>query len=330
MRLDLRHLRILVLVADYGSITKAAQALRIAQPGLSSQLSRIEHALGARVFDRTNDGVVLTDFGQYATARAAEVLTAFDAVLADLKSVAVGRQPVGPVRIGGSSATVAPILVAGVHELLGRDVVTVTDHQGPRMVKQLAAGELDLAVLDEFPGFPLTTPDNVELRTLVAAEPIFVMVAEGHRLAGQDEIDLAELAGEDWCIPPVDDTGLITRFRLVCQAAGFTPRLRHEVRDSTSAKSLVATGQAVGCLYPTSLGWPGVVVRPFKGSPHYRRLVLGWRRASEIGELGEPLYERAFAGYLKAVARAPHYARWWAEHGAGALAGRTPPETGAR
>jgi DNA-binding transcriptional LysR family regulator len=46
VKLDLRHLEVVIAVADAGSISRAAAALKIAQPGLSAQLRRIERGVG--------------------------------------------------------------------------------------------------------------------------------------------------------------------------------------------------------------------------------------------------------------------------------------------
>ncbi len=54
----MRHLRVVATIAETGSLTKAAAALRLSQPGLSAQLRRIEQLLGGRLFDRGSNGVV--------------------------------------------------------------------------------------------------------------------------------------------------------------------------------------------------------------------------------------------------------------------------------
>src|ERR1041384_6405514 len=63
-RMDLRHARTFVTVAELGSVSKAAQHLRIAQPALSRHLADLEHELGFKLFDRIGRGLLLTREGE--------------------------------------------------------------------------------------------------------------------------------------------------------------------------------------------------------------------------------------------------------------------------
>ena len=74
MELELRHLRLVVAVADAGSIGAAARALGIDQPLVSRQLRRIEGELGTVLFHRAAGGVTLTPAGADFVARARPLL----------------------------------------------------------------------------------------------------------------------------------------------------------------------------------------------------------------------------------------------------------------
>src|SRR3989442_826428 len=78
MDLEVRHLRVLVTVADEGSVSKAASALGLSQPSLSAQLQRIERAVGAPLFERSAFGVQPTPFGRRVLAKARTVLGEMD------------------------------------------------------------------------------------------------------------------------------------------------------------------------------------------------------------------------------------------------------------
>lgn len=62
--MDLRHLRTFVTVAELGTVSKAADRLRIAQPALSRQIATLEQDLGLRLFDRVGRRLVLTSAGE--------------------------------------------------------------------------------------------------------------------------------------------------------------------------------------------------------------------------------------------------------------------------
>ena len=64
MDLEVRHLRMIVVVAESGSVTKAAASLGLAQPALTAQLNRIDRALGGCVFTRDRQGARPTELGE--------------------------------------------------------------------------------------------------------------------------------------------------------------------------------------------------------------------------------------------------------------------------
>src|SRR3954462_2324843 len=63
-RINLRDLNILIAVADTGSMANAAARLRISHPAVSKTISELEGALGARLLDRSPQGVQLTPSGE--------------------------------------------------------------------------------------------------------------------------------------------------------------------------------------------------------------------------------------------------------------------------
>ncbi|NUT94306.1 MAG: LysR family transcriptional regulator, partial [Saccharothrix sp.] len=64
MHMELRHLHVVLTVAEAGSISRAASSLKIAQAGLTAQLRRIERGFGGPLFLRRSDGVELTELGR--------------------------------------------------------------------------------------------------------------------------------------------------------------------------------------------------------------------------------------------------------------------------
>src|SRR3954454_7986934 len=96
--MELRHLRYFVAVAEERSITRAAERLWIAQPGLSTQMRRLEDELGIQLLNRHTRGVELTPTGELFLERARATLTAADAARATGTDLEAGV--VGTVRLG--------------------------------------------------------------------------------------------------------------------------------------------------------------------------------------------------------------------------------------
>ncbi|WP_181043801.1 LysR family transcriptional regulator [Actinokineospora auranticolor] len=318
MELEFRHLRIVIAVADEGSITKAAAALGLSQPSLTSQLQRIERAMGAPLFERARTGVVPTSFGRTVLARARTVVNE----MADLRGVAaatVAAHAEVELRLGGRPSPLLSVIVPRLAALRGEEdgpAVSVQVHTDPSAAAlqgRVRAGRLDAAVLCDVIGFEIGATEGVRREVLVPVEPEFVALSEAHRLADREVIDLADLAEENWMIDPQEDHGGLGPLRAACRAAGFEPRITHEISDSSSAREFVTTGQCVSLAQPTSREGRGLVVRPLRGDPIRNRLELVWKDPSPI----EPrlLKDAVISAYASLVDRNPSYARWWANNG---------------
>ncbi|MER6985092.1 LysR family transcriptional regulator, partial [Streptomyces carpinensis] len=86
MELEVRHLRVLCAVADSGSLHKAARELGMAQPSLSTQLGRIEHALGGQLFVRARTGCRPTPLGRVVLSRARPLVAEFAALVTETRA----------------------------------------------------------------------------------------------------------------------------------------------------------------------------------------------------------------------------------------------------
>ena len=84
--MDFRELRTFTCVAELGSLSKASDTLRIAQPALSRQIKLLEHELRAELFTRNGRGMVLTDAGRLLLARTSGIVRQIDQIRDDLQS----------------------------------------------------------------------------------------------------------------------------------------------------------------------------------------------------------------------------------------------------
>ena len=107
-RLKLRDLRLLLSVAYWGSMAKAAAQLNLTQSGVSRAIADMEHTLGVRLFDRTAQGVEPTIYGRAMLER---TRAAFDELREGIRTIDHLADPtVGEVRIGCSESLISAIL----------------------------------------------------------------------------------------------------------------------------------------------------------------------------------------------------------------------------
>src|SRR6187455_892706 len=104
--MELRHLRYFVAIAEERSFTRAAERLWVAQPGLSTQIRRLESELGVQLFERHTRGVDLTDPGRLFLERARAALAA--AEIAGNTGLDVQTGVVGSVRLGVATGVAWP------------------------------------------------------------------------------------------------------------------------------------------------------------------------------------------------------------------------------
>lgn len=112
--MDLNHLRSFATVAQYGHLTRAAEALHLSQPALSAHIKTLEEELGVTLFDRSSSGMTLTPSGRHLLGEAEAIIAA----VAHLKHAAqaLSGKPTGNLKLG----TVLEPAVLRVGDLLVR------------------------------------------------------------------------------------------------------------------------------------------------------------------------------------------------------------------
>ena len=90
--MDLKSLRAFKKVCETGSISKAADALYITQPGLSKSMARLEAECGHQLFERTSKGVMLTPYGRALYARIDQLVAIMDEIESETLSLQRSRK----------------------------------------------------------------------------------------------------------------------------------------------------------------------------------------------------------------------------------------------
>ncbi|WP_208611422.1 LysR substrate-binding domain-containing protein [Streptomyces bungoensis] len=179
---DLESLRLLVLVADLGSLGRAAERLRISQPSASRRLSTLERGLGLVLVDRTRRGSRLTLSGQVVAGHARRVLDELDELLAGAGRLRDRRE--AELRVAASLTIAEYLLPVWISELRARRPelyiglqVTNSEHV-PELVE---SGEADLGFIE---GPRLS---RVMSTRRVAEDRLVVVVDPGHPWARRRE-----------------------------------------------------------------------------------------------------------------------------------------------
>jgi DNA-binding transcriptional LysR family regulator len=116
--MKLRHLHVLLAVAECGGMAKAAESLAITHPVVSKTISDLEQVLGVRLFDRSAKGVELTAYGRALLDCGAVV---FDELRQGLRRIEhLADASAGELRIGCPDIMTAGVMPALVARFLRR------------------------------------------------------------------------------------------------------------------------------------------------------------------------------------------------------------------
>jgi DNA-binding transcriptional LysR family regulator len=148
-QLSLRRLEVFRLVVEERSVTRAAEILMVAQPAVSAQLRALESWVGAPLFVRRGNRLVLTEAGERTDEWAKNVLAGAAQIRRDVGDLASGDT--GRV-IVASSMAVGTYLIAPALASLGKQrpnaEITVSISRPDEVVRGVENGEFDFAVLN--------------------------------------------------------------------------------------------------------------------------------------------------------------------------------------
>jgi len=293
--LDVRRLRLLRELAHRGTIAAVAEALAYTPSAVSQQLSALEREAGTALLERGGRRVTLTPAAHTLVAHAEAVLAQLERAAADL---AAGRDgPAGPLRIGtfpSAGRAVVPAALAALAAAHPALEPRLRELDPAAVAGALRAGEVDVALVHDYDLVPAAPEPGVETVDLFE-EAMFL--AAPHALAPQpDEHPLRRWRAAPWIVaPPTTRCGAMTV--RACEAAGFSPRVRHVVDDFPAVLALVGIGGGVA-LVPelgVTTADAGVALTPV---PMHRRTLAAFR----AGAGGGPAVA-AFVDAVRAAAR---------------------------
>ncbi|URN01402.1 LysR substrate-binding domain-containing protein [Actinomadura madurae] len=216
-RLKLRHLVLVVAIADQGSVLRAAEHLHLAQPAVTRSLREVEGVLGVDLFTRGPRGVTPTMFGdafvEHARAVLAELRRAGERITG-LADGAVGTVTIGTLLAG--SNVLLPRAIAALKQDRPGITVIVQEATFDAQVPRLLDGEIDLILgrlnpIDDLRGLRQIT---------LYGEPVRLVARRGHPARSLPEPGLADLLAYPWVLP-LEQTALRTELEQVFRAEGL-------------------------------------------------------------------------------------------------------------
>ncbi|MFF4297137.1 LysR family transcriptional regulator [Streptomyces vinaceus] len=308
--LDVRRLRLLRELARRGTIAAVAEALAFSPSAVSQQLSALEREAGLPLLERTGRRVRLTPAGQNLVRHADAVLERLEEAAADLAEARSGLA--GALRIGAFPTATRAIVPAALAALARRHpglepMVSETDPAA--VAHALRAGDLDVALVHEYDFVPAPREPGLATQPLYR-EPMYLAAPAQAPSAGAVRAPAPASASG-----PAPDQGAVLRAHAddpwitathgtlchamavrACQAAGFSPRIRHRVDEFPAVLALVAAGQGVAVVPQLGVMGPADPAVSLTRLPMERRTKVAFRS----GAAAHPAVA-AFAAALRAA-----------------------------
>jgi LysR family transcriptional regulator, hca operon transcriptional activator len=277
-KMELRHLRYFVAVADAGSLTVAAeQKLHTSQPSLSRQIRDLEQEVGVQLLNRSAHGIELTSAGKAFLDHARTALLQAEAAKeAALRAVQLARPTFALGFLSGSEIGLLPEVDRILRdEFPGIDIRLSSDYS-PALAKALMRGRLEAAFMrpEEHMG------DLASRR--VRTDPLIFVLPNDHRLASQAAIAPQEIADEIFILPSKTAPAVRRTVLEYFGRAGVDLKPGHEVHNVVHAISMIASIRAVMLLpaYTARLLPESVVTRPVKGDVPTLDLIIAYHKAN--------------------------------------------------
>jgi len=244
--MELRHLDTLVAIAEEGTFTGAADALRTVQSNVSEHVRQLEAELGVALLVRGRGGATPTESGLAVLERARRVRRELDLLREDvaaLQGLEVGNASFGIV--GTASRWLVPELVAALRRSAPGVHLRVTEGASERLRSEVLSGELALAVVTE----PMLD-DRLLVHHLT--EEAMLGLAPADVPLPPEPVPLSALAGMPMVLPPAENP-----LRIEVEEAAHEQAVHLDVRVEVEGirliADLVASGVGIAVLPQTAM-----------------------------------------------------------------------------
>ncbi|WP_214415768.1 LysR family transcriptional regulator [Sphaerisporangium fuscum] len=292
------HLRTLTAVLDAGSFADAARRLGYTGSAVSQQIAALERAVRTPLFERGAHTIRPTPAARYLVSRAADVLSALEALEEDVRGMSEGS--IGRLRLGSfptASQRLLPIALASYAQSYPSVEILLDEGEPDELIPQVRAGELDVALVYRYDLVPRAWPRDLEEIALLSEE-LLLLLPGRHPLATAGAVALDDLKHETW-VAAREGTAGASCLRRLCAQAGYDPQTDYRSNDYGVIRGFVRSGLGVA-LVPALAHLPseGVVAARLDGVQARRRVAAVYRP-----ETGNPALTGALGALRQAAGR---------------------------
>ena len=234
--MTLNQLKMIVAVAKYQNITKAAKGIHVSQPSVSQQLKLLEEEYGVKLFKKKGKGIELTQTGQLFLKNAKSILTQVRKLEQNLntRSLVIGGTH-------AASASLLPLLSAHFKETHPLVQVTLRTDYSRELEELVLNSEVEIAVIINPAHSPSLIYEPFGQQTFV------IFVSKSFYLAKRQELTLADLARAPLVIRKGNKGGTtVDRILEVVEKRGFKLNIAMYCESIEGVRATVKAGVGLG------------------------------------------------------------------------------------
>ena len=239
---DLQSMRVFLLVAEHGSLTKAAEHGGLTLSAVSKRIADLESVTDCTLLIRRARGVELTAAGRGLHEHAARVLDQVNSMANEMSDYAIGVR--GHVRVWANTSAIVQFLPADLARFLDANQgvkVSLEERLSGDIVDAVASGKAELGI------FADNVPAPGVERRLYRRDQLVLVVPEHHPLARRDVVSFVETLNEDY-VGLNAGSSLLARMRDAALAAERPLRLRIQVSSFDGICRMIEAGLGIGVL----------------------------------------------------------------------------------
>ena len=196
-RMRMRQTALLLAIEETGTLGAAAQQLGMTQPAATKMLHELEKSLGSTLFDRVGRKIRINEAGRKACLSFKGMqgtLKQLQQELAQLREGSMGQLAVGSIM--AASPTYLSGALAQLKQEHPRLDVRIEVGTHDRLMQQLDDGDLDMVV------GPLPADSALYRFRRLSHEPVSIVCATDHPLAGQRSVPFQNISHHPWVLQP--------------------------------------------------------------------------------------------------------------------------------
>lgn len=239
MHITLRQFQVFEAAARLGGYTRAAETLHLSQPAVSMQIRQLEEQVGMPLFDQIGKKIHLTDAGRTLYQHAQNILAQVQEAQLELEEMRGVRRGELNITIASTANYFAPQLLATFCQRYPEVKVSLDVSNRKHILALLNEADKDLAIM----GRPPEASDLVAHPFM--ENPLVVIAAPNHPLAGTRKIPIARLAQESFISREAGSGTRIAAERFF-DAAGTQLITAMEMSSNEAIKQAVQAGLGLG------------------------------------------------------------------------------------